>query len=252
MPISRSRLEDISVQNYIKFQVLGLEFVESYTNQELLYDSNTGLYRPSVEDLYPNPVSAGRGWVPFDESSSLIDMSSEQVTRVSVSGASTYQVNYVYGGIKDPDTVPSTVSYTYNYVSVVDGWPGDNMPDLPAVAVDILGQRRTGLQLGPGFISSRATDIHIFATTAAERDDLKELLFDALYNKSISVTDYSSGDYLTADGYYDPTFAPVDVSEGSRIFFEGLSEKNITAFSDWSELNRYRAVISLDIVVYKG
>jgi len=250
--ISRARLEDITLHNYIKFQVLGLEFVESYTNQSLLYDNTTGLYRPSVDSLYPSPVSAGRGWVPFDEVSSEIITTSEQSSRISVIGASTYSVNYVYGGLKDPDTVPSSLSYTYHYVSVVDGWPGNVVPDLPVVAVDVYGQKRVGLQLGPGFISSRPVDLHIFGSTSSERDDLKEVLFDALYSKSIPVLDYSTGDYLTTSGYFDSSFTRAPVLEGPRMFFDNVSERNISNFVDWSDTNRYRAVVSFDLVVYKG
>lgn len=252
MAISRARLEDISLHNYIKYQVLGLEFVEIYSNQELLYDTTTGLYRPSVDGLSPSPISVGRGWVPFDESSSQIVLSSEQAARVTVAGASTYTVNYILGGIKDPDSVPTTVTYTYNYVSVVDGWPGSVVPDLPVVSIDVYSQKRSGLQLGPGFISRRAVDLHIFGSTAAERDDLKELLFDALYSKSTSVLDYSAGDYITPTGYYDSTFSASAVSVGPRMFFENVSERNVSNFVDWSDINRYRAVVSFDLVVYKG
>lgn len=249
MSLSRLRIEDISIYNYIKYEILGLHFVEQLQNQTLEYNSSLGMYLPSYEDLEPSPVSKGRGWVLFDEVSDSIDISQEQSNRVVVSGATTYEVNYVLGAIRNPDTTPTSVSYYWNYVSVVDGWPGTNTPDLPIVAIDIESGSRDGFQLGGGYRSSRGVDIHVFATTNGERDDITDTLFDNLYNRRIPVIDYSQGDYLDHNGFYDNSFAAPQLGT-AHIYFDNVQYRTVNNPSDWSDLNQYRSVISLTAVSF--
>jgi len=158
-------------------------------------------------------------------------------------------VNYILGAIRNPDTPPSSVSYYWNYVSVVDGWPGINIPDLPIVAIDIESGNREGFQLGGGHKSVRGVDIHVFATGNGERDDITETLFDSLYNRRIPVIDYSQGDYLSHDGFYDSSFTSPSITS-AHIYFENVKYRTVNNPSDWSDLNQYRSVISLNVVSF--
>lgn len=249
MSLSRLRIEDITVYNYIKYEVLAKEFVERLQNQSITYNSSLDMYLPSYDGLEPSPVSRGRGWVLFDEVSGGIDSTQEQTSRVSVTGASTYEVNYILGGIKNPDTQPTAVSYDWNYVSVLDSWPGTDPPPLPIVAIDMDSGIRSGFQLGGGYKSERGLSIHIFATSNAERDDLTDTIFDNLFNHRIEVTDYSQGDYLDYNGLYDSTFTRPSLGT-AKLYFEDVSYRNINLPGDWSDLNQHRSVISLNVTSY--
>lgn len=249
MGFSQLRLEDINLFNYIKYEVLGFSFIERLENQPLVYNTQLGMYLPSYSGLEPSPVSNGRGWVLFDEISGSVDVSQEQVSRVSVVGASSYDVNYLLGGIKNPNTIPTSVSYYWNYVSVIDGWPGTTPPPLPIVSVDMTGGGRTGYQLGGGYLSNRTVSLHIFATGNGERDDLTETLFSSLYNRSIPMKDYRQGDYLDYDGFYDANFTGT-ILNSKRLFFENVSYRVINLPLDWADLNQYRSIITFDMISY--
>lgn len=250
MTLSKARLEAISLYNYLKYEVLGYSFIEQLSSQALTYDSDLGLYTPSVDGLTPAPNSVGRGWVPFDEVSGSIDVTAEQTSRVSVVGASTYSVNYALGGIENPDTVPTSVSYYWNYVAVVDGWPGSDPPELPIVAIDFSGYGKSGFQLGGGNKTMRSVDIHVFANDSAERSDITEAVYDSLFDRTLSITDYSLGDYLDYDGLYDSSFVKSSLSGVSTMYFDSVSVRNINMPNDWSNLNKFRSVISTTLVYY--
>jgi hypothetical protein len=250
MPLSTLRLEDISLFNYIKYEVLGYSFIEQLSDVALSYDTDLALFIPTYTSYDPAPNSVGRGWVPFDEVSGSTDLSSEQTTRVSVTGASTYEVNYTLGGIQTAET-PTAASFYWNYVSVIDGWPdGNNPPALPIVAIDVSGSAREGFQIGPGYMSSRKAAIHVFASNSAERDDLVDTIQNSLYNNLISVVDYSEGDYLDYDGFFNSSFSRTTVSGVSDVHFDNISVKYLSFSSDWSDLNRYRATFNFTMTTY--
>ncbi len=250
MALSTLRLEDISLFNYIKYEVLGYSFIEQLSDVALTLDTDLDLYVPDYSGYSPAPNSVGRGWVPFDEADGGTDVSSEQTSRVSVTGATTYNVNYALGGIQTAET-PTAASFYWNYVSVIDGWPdGENPPEVPIVAVDVSGSTRKGYQIGPGYQSSRKASVHVFATNSAERDDLVDTIHNSLYNRLISVVDYSEGDYLDYDGFYNSSFSRTTMSGISNILFDDVSVKYLSFPSDWGDLNRYRATFSFIMTTY--
>jgi len=249
MTLSRLRIEDISLFNFIKYNVLGYSFIEQLSSVSVSYNSSLDLYVPDYTDYIPSPGGSGRGWVPFDELAGAIDTTIEQTARVSVVGASSYRVNYLLGGIESAET-PTSVSFYWNYVSVIDGWPGVTPPTTPIVAIDIQGSKRAGFQLGSGFLQKRDVYIHIFATNSAERYDITEVIFNALYNKSIKLLDYSAGDYLDYDGFYNSSFTSTAVTGTSNLYFEDVSSRNVDFPGDWSDVNKYRSVISFTMFSY--
>lgn len=252
MTISRLRLEDISLYNHVKYNILGLHFVERVPGASLSYDSSRNMWLPDYSSIEPSPVSRGRGWVPFDEVGGVVDTTSEQSSRVLVAGATTYDVNYFLGGIKNPNSTPTSVTYSWNYVSVIKGWPGIDPPPLPLVAIDIDSSSTAPLQLGPGYISNRAAKIHIFASSNAERDDITDILFSSLRGNSTTLIDYSLGDYLDPNGYYDNTFSPTEVPGVSSLYFENVTSRNVNSPGDWADLNKYRSVLSFTLRCYIG
>ncbi len=244
MSASDLRLEDISLLNYIKHEVLPVKFSEQLQNEDLVYNSVLGGYIADTSML-PSPTSLGRGWVLFDDATVgtrvIVDTSAEQTTKLSVVGPTTYDVDYVNGVIKNYDVDPTSVSYYWHYVSLLDAWPGTNPPELPIVTIDITGFEKEGFQLGGGVKNIRDVVFNIFATTRAERDDLSETIYDAVYNKYIVINDFSAGGYLNYDGTYSGS-TPTNLN-GANMYFYNIRHNNINVWSDFSDLNKYRSEI---------
>jgi hypothetical protein len=253
MTISRLRLENTSLYNHIKYEVVAKYFVETQTSVPLVYDRESGSYIPtSVLEFDPSPTSVGRGWVFFDDydvdGSTLVDTSKEQTAKVLVSGATHHTVDYVHGRIYDPNSVPTAVTYNWFYLSVLDSWPGATPPPLPVISIDIDTTTKAGFQLGGGKKNTRVANLYVFATTKAERDDITDILHDELYNKQIVVKDYSTGDYLNFNGTFNTGFNPT-ILEG-HIEVVSVEARNVNAWLDWSELNRYRSTIKIVFNTY--
>lgn len=245
MPASLLRLEGIALFSYLKNEVLPVHFSEWAYNEALVYSSTLVSYVPE-STLVPHPTSKGRGWVFFDEAtvngSTVIDATSEQTTRVSVTGASSYTIDYFRGAIKNPNTIPTEISYTYNYISVIDGWPGEDVPPLPVISIDLNKMSKQGLQIGGGKRNIRELYIEIFAQSNPERDDITEILYDSLFTRNIAVKDFSTGFYLKPDGTYNTGFVP---TTGGYIYVTDVQARTINNKTDLSLTNRHRSVITL-------
>lgn len=246
MSISRLRLEALSFYNYIKYQIVPAYFSEQVSDEPLVYNTSLNAYLPQGT-TDPDATSTGRGWVAFDDyvvgSRTIPDLSREQTSKVSVVGASSYTINYLNGCITNPNTTPTSVSYYWNYVSVVSSWPGANPPPLPFISVGIENSKKGGFQLGGGVKNIRTVYIDIFATTSSERDDISEVIHDALFDKYISILDFSDGSYLNFDGTFNTSLS-LPVSSLGTIYFVDVDQRNSYFPSDWSDLNRYRSVVS--------
>jgi hypothetical protein len=242
MVISRQRLERLCLFNYIKYQVLGYSFIEQGSSSTFTAEGT--IYTPSFTGLTPSPVSVGRGLVPFDESATGVITTAEQSSRVQVSGPSSYSIDYFLARIINPNVVPTNIDYYWNYISVLDGWPDRIPPELPLVVIDIDSSKRSGFQLGPGHLQSRNCSIYIFANDKAEREDIEETLYDALYNKTIPFIDFSSGEYLNYDGTFNTSFSSAVISGVGRLEFLNVAARKLEFASDWSDLNKYRSSIT--------
>lgn len=246
MPASNLRLEDIAIFNYIKYGLLPTEFSEQITGEALIYDPTLGAYK-TESSMEPLPTSAGRGWVCFDDytvnGSLVVDTESEQASKVSVVGASTYAVDYLHGRIYNPDSVPTSVSYYWHYISVLDAWPGIDPPPLPIVSVGVDRSVKEGFQLGGGVKTVREFSIYVFGTSRGERDDITEVIHSNLFNRQIMLKDFSTGDYLNYDGTFNTGFSPTLLASSS-LNITSTEARNINIWSDWSDLNKYRSVIS--------
>lgn len=269
MAITRARLEDLTLYHYIKDYVLPLDWVESIVNEPLTYDPTSGSYITNSQ-MSPSPVSDGRGWVYFDEDTDFLSTCAqvphvEQSARIVVKSAigdilptNAYTVNYVDGSLYNVNTTisgtPATVDYYWHYVSVVDGWPGAEPPPLPIIAIDTVSSSKAGFQLGGGYKTTRECKIHIFATNNAERSDLSELLYNALYERHVVVPDYGvQGEPLSFDGTFNPSYTgeTVEYGLGGLLYFDKVKYSKITSRPDWSLLNRFRGTITFNLVSYK-
>jgi hypothetical protein len=249
------RIYVTSIVNYIKYEVLPINFLEYVEGLPLIPGSVAGTYIIDSAELSPNPAGAGRGFFPFDESSvggkPYIDTTSEQTTRITVNGASSYDIDYLTGTIKNVDATPSSVDFYWNYVSVVEGWPGIDPPEIPIVAVDIQTKQGQGYQLGLGTKDIVSGSIHIFSSSESEKQEITDAIHVGLDSRSISIVDWTNGGYLNYDGSFNTSFAPTTVSGVSSGFFTNVVSRLDLPRFDWSELNRHRSKITFEFEVYR-
>jgi len=283
----RLRKEDTSLYLYIKDIALK-PYIEFQEQEGLIYNS---ILSSSASKVYsinslatPNPFEAGRGVVYFDDNfdQTLVNCttysgSMEQSNRVIVYDElgivipdSDYIVDYIDGRIITSSNVnPTTVDFYWNYASVVDEWPDGAAAVAPVVVIDIGGTDKKGYQLGAGKLINRKCSLHIFASSAAERNDLSELLYDSLYLKSCPIYELPRGSVLDFDGTFvgrkmsndksTNLFSRETVSGTGNLLFDNVSARNITlpltlpkGANDviLSSLNAYRARITFDLVSY--
>jgi hypothetical protein len=299
------RKEDLSLYLYIKDVVLR-EFIEE---DELIaleempeLCSLTSYVYEAHTAAEPTPNERGRGWVYFDEpefSDNCAPFTSvsgvngvgddcygtpEQSERVFVyetssSGTldlvdpSEYMIDYIDGRIITERRLNTPyVTYYWNYVSVVDEWAAIEASDPPVIVIDIQGTDKMGYQLGGGKRSVRKVDIHIFASHPAERNDISEVLYDGLFNRSCSLYDFPTGSVLDYDGTFygrrvqgtTPNkltylFDRRTVNNVSRLQFDKVVARHVnlplvmTRGRDeimLSDLNAYRSKVSFEMFSY--
>lgn len=272
MTITLMRLEDQSLQHWIKGALIPLKWVEKVTNVPLVYNPNKSRFEAQIVWL-PNFLEEGRGWVYFDAvgtGSCVLNSipTAEQSSRITVYNAvggtissAHYIVNYSDGAIvasgdtTTPDGVPTTIDFTQYYVSVIDGWPGTEPPELPIVAVELGPYDKQPFQLGGGRKAVRNGTIHIFATSSAERDDLTEFLFDALYNRHIPVLDFREGEPLNYDGTFNTSFSgpilQLNTNDDSIFYFRDVKAEPIHVRGNYTDINRFRSRIMFVMESYR-
>ena len=238
--MSRIVKEDKSLLYYIKNEVLVPYFTET-TTEDLELDASMLFYVP-ITTVTPSPVGTGRGWVYFDNS----DFSKEQTTRVSISGAYLLSIDYTNRRIYTVSGVPSTITYDYNYISVIDSWPNyDMINQKPIVAIDMYQSTYSPFQMGGGKINKRNINIHIFATNKTERDNITEVIFNGVYERSINLYDYDvGGDPLDYNGRFNNGYLSNPII--GRLEFSRVDSANINV-SGFSEADKYRSRISLTV-----
>ena len=272
MTTTLARLEDMSLQHWLKDVVIPLKWSEKVTGVALNYSADRLRFEADIVWL-PNFLDEGRGWVFFEAASGdncVINSipNTEQTTRITVyneSGAVIDATNYtvVYsdgaiiasGGTTTPQGVPTTVDFTQCYVSVVDGWPGIDPPDSPIVAIDMIGFTKSPRQLGGGRIADRRMTIHIFATSSSERDDLTEFIHDAMYNRHIPIVDFRDGEPLNYNGTYNTSYTgdilQTNGNDDALFYFRDLKVEIINGRSEWSDLNKWRSKITFTMRSYR-
>ena len=273
MTITLARMEDMSLQHWLKDVLLPMQWVEQVVDCPLVFNNDKQRFEAQIVWL-PNFLEEGRGWVYFDPAGSGTCVKSdipatEQSTRVAVKNesdvtitSSLYTINYLDGAIVLPggaattaEGTPTTVDFTQYYVSIIDGWPGTEPPEPPLIAVELKGYVKQPFQIGGGRKAIRNVVIHVFATSSAERDDLTEFLYDALYNRHIPVFDFREGEPLNFDGTYNTDWTgpllQLNLNDDALFYFRNVKVDNITGRQDWSDLNRWRSKISFTMESYR-
>jgi hypothetical protein len=260
------RKEDLSLHHYIKNNGLQ-DFVEEEKNISLSFMddlSGVGSYvYESKSNMQPLPTSRGRGWVYLDTPTDITEQTSSGTISVydseyDIIDSSNYIIDYIDGRVitADPAIVPSTVDYKWNYVSVIDEWKDvQEVSGLPIIVVSISKFCKEGFQLGGGKYIPRQVDINLFALDGAERDDITECLYDALYQKSCIYQSFPKGSMLDWDGTWNNNYEYATISGSSNLKFGSViattvrvatatPSMDVTILSD---LNRYRSRISFDM-----
>ena len=294
------RKEDLSLASYIKDIVLS-DFVEYETDIPLqlmpdICDIDSYVYE-ALTEMIPAPSERGRGWSHFDcvsgtnnyqcyNTVSGTDFKGNQINGIPeqsnrvivyengvVTPESDYMIDYIDCRIvANRKLNEPTVTYYWNYISLVDEWAVIEASDPPVIVIDMHGVDKGGYQIGGGKRSVRKVDIHIFASGPAERNDIVDVLYDGLYLKSCMLQGFSNGTPLDYDGTFHGRRDQVGVvnkltylynREGirnvSRLQFEGVTARHVslpllmTRGKDevmLSDLNAYRSKISFDMVLY--
>jgi hypothetical protein len=251
------RTEDLSLHDYIKNCVLN-DFIETDTAtlSFLEEQSSTGSYVYGTNStMQPTPTSLGRGWCYIDKWRDV----SEQQNSVSVYdihgtliSGSNYLIDYIDGRIicSSQSVVPYSVTYKWNYISVVDEWNVVETSEVPIIVIDISGFKKEGFQLGAGKRVPRQVILHIFATDTAERDDITETLYDGLYLKSCPNQEFLKGTLLDWNGTFNSNYEYSTISGSSSLKFDNVSANSIgipLMPIMLSDVNRYRSRIKLEV-----
>ena len=182
-----------------------------------------------------------------------------------------YMIDYLDGRIiTDGSYIPTHVSYHWHYVSLVDEWAAVEAADPPVIVIDMHGTDKAGYQLGGGKKQLRKVDLHIFATSPAERNDIVEELVDSLFNKSAPLYDFPLGTMLDYDGTWygrkenDNKLTSLFNREHASHVIGNMEFLNVTSRHvslplvmtrdrnevTLSDLNAYRSKVSFDLITY--
>lgn len=298
------RKEDLSLYYHIKDVVLRdfIEYEEDVALKLLpeMCGMDSFVYE-YVSDLEPSPTERGRGWRYFDPPSGGLPCepyptvsglngdgdpaygTPEQEYQVAVfettsSGlvqlpSSEYLIDYMDGRIVATRQLSSPrVSFHWHYVSVVDEWAAIEAADPPVIVVDMHGTDKMGYQLGGGKRAVRKTDIHVFASSPAERNDIVEALYDGLFNRSCPLYNFPTGTVLDYDGtFYGRRNAPTPENKLTFLFdrekvlyvsqlnFDSVTARHVNLPLVMSrgrdevmlsDLNAYRSKVSFDMFSY--
>ena len=274
MTATLAKLEDMSVQHWLKEVILPIQWSERVVNNPLTYSPERSRFEAEIT-WFPNFMQEGRGWVYFETITATgtylpnSPPTAEQTTQVevrnevgSVIDPSYYTINYKDGaivaaaGTSTPDGVPTEVDYSQYYVSLLDAWPGVSPPDAPIVAVEMGAYKKEGRQLGGGRKAIRTFTIHLFATSSAERDDLMEWIYDAFFQRHIPVVDYRDGEPLNYDGTFNASYTgnllQLNNNDDALLYFEKILAEPINInFGEIDDINRFRAKITLTATSYR-
>jgi hypothetical protein len=248
--------------------VIGAQYAEIAEGEQLSlveggkwgmsYSTELGIH-PFKRDSY---TGLGRGLLYFDISFDACRFGPEQTSMVSVYNGNSilpvqdYYVNYLTGQIYcDLDLSSYSVDYYWNYVSVVDAWPSDDVPELPVVSIELVRSKSSPLQLGGGDIREGTWNIEVFANNKGERDDLMDVIYEGLNLRRCMIYTFESGLPLTREGLYNYDFTLDENPNYPSLFFENI-EKSLSGLPRWGfyeneTINKYRARITFDTNAYK-
>lgn len=261
------RKEDLSIHHYIRYAVL-TEYAETDRTVPLEYMpdiSSAGSYvYKALSGMDPSPISRGRGWVYIDDYGDITEQQNSVIvydSLGSVISGTNYMIDYIDGRIivASQSLDPTSVTYQYFYVALVNDWDVLQDSGVPIIALNIESTSKDGFQLGGGSCVTRRGRLNIFATNQAERDDLGELLYDGLREKCCPNQNWTKGSMIDWNGVFNTDYVYELIQYQSALHFlnvgyrkisPGLFDLRIPSIDATmlSDLNRYRAIINFDIV----
>ncbi len=263
--MKKLRKEDLSLEHFIRYSALG-EYVLDDTNIPLVYNEDesvppTSMVYDSVTSMLPVPTNLGRGWSYIDTYGDITEQQNSVTVYDSVGSVisgTEYMIDYIDGRVITSGTVvPATVDYKFFYVSIVNEWEDAYAAGPPVVSVHLDGFEKEGFQLGGGRKPIRKGHLHIFATNQGERDDLKELLYDGIYQKCVPNQDWPKGTMLDWNGTFSDHYEYTLIANHSSLQFENVKALNLhppllggiprTDVNMLSDLNRYRARVDFSM-----
>jgi len=251
------RKVNLSLHYNLKYNILS-NYIESESSN-LEFDEQLGMYKPTY-DYTPNAGGRGRGVYPFDTIGSGIFSTCCEGSYIKVYhstgeiSSSNYNINYKVPGVTlvSGTDIPAMFEYKWNYVSVIDEWPYVNVPELPFILLDWKKFNSEGFQLGGGKKHICNLDVLIFGSSKPELDDLTYIVHDGLYNKCLTVFDFSGGDVFDWSGEFNDFFNCDHNSEIPKVEFNNVSVNYLNLPVDFNnDLNAYRSKVSLEIFAYK-
>lgn len=277
--MKRLRSEDLSLHHYLRTYALR-DFIETERSVPLEFSPDMSqegsyVYTAVVEsDMRPISTSRGRGWVYLDEpfpvcsgAGFLVQEQSDAIVVYDALGGIidpiNYMVDYVDGRIVMPNRnlSPAFIDYKWYYVALVNDWDVLENSGVPIVAVDISSTNKEGFQLGGGRYVKRRVDLYVFGTDQANRDDVGESIYDALYLRSCANQTFSKGTILDWDGTFNLEYVYDVFLLSSTLKFENVRMRNTWPDARlmipsrdqtmMSELNRYRTTISFELYHYE-
>jgi len=264
--MKKFRKEDLSIHHYIRFHILN-EYIETESDVPLEFlesvsSSNSYVYQAS-SDMYPQPTDLGRGWVYIDNYGDTTEQQNAITVydNSSIISGSNYLIDYVDGRVIFSNNliVPTSVTYKYFYISLVNEWEDVEAAGVPVVVIQLESFFKEGFQLGGGKRVSRRGHFHIFASNRAERDDLMELLYDGIYEKCCPNQVWPKGSMLDWDGTFNSDYVFELPQHNSNLHFRNVSATQInpplvasrpsttTEMSMLTDLNKYRARIDFNL-----
>jgi hypothetical protein len=263
-----TRQEDVSMYFYLRDMVIGPQYVEVFEEEELVLaeSGKWDMAYPTTTNIHPfsrgTHSGLGRGLLYFDLAFDSCLFGPEQDDMVRVYDGTgdlpriDYSVNYLTGQVySNLDLSDYSVDYYWHYVSVIDAWPQEDVPDLPVVSIELQLSESLPLQLGGGDIRGASWHVEIFANNKGERDDLMDVIFEGINLRRCPIYTFEGGLPLTREGLYNSDFVVEENLNYPSLFFEN-AKKSLTGLPSWGfyqneVINKYRAAITFDTKAYK-
>lgn len=253
--MSIARLMDLNLIHLIKEKLLPINgYVENYTETKTAgptaVDPNTGLsvtpYKFTYNDwFYYNPDSSNPGLSGVLEEPTL--SVSGSLAYIDFAGGTVY-----YSGVT---THSLTATYSYYNVYVQDGFPdwGEDLKDfsdmkLPMISVELMSRRNTPFYIGGRYEEDRTFAIDILANSDPQRDDITDIIEDALRYDYTDALDYRNGFPLQYNGDKNRAFDRGAANAWERFRFEDASSR-IIRDPDGVDKLRHRSVINVTLSI---
>lgn len=189
-----------------------LSFELEETNPCYIYNESISGYVPTYNTDFFNkcfslPIKRESNYITIrDQNGNIMD---REWYLIDYNGCRVrYPTTTTPSGVVSSGIQPTTIDYRFHLVSLVDGWPTDEIvPKLPAVSLNQIKEEVSGYQVGPGVEFNSKYILDIFGTSNSNRRQLVNIIKQSLFNKYIPVIDFNrSGFPLKHNGVINDKF----------------------------------------------